>query len=124
MSLWPNRSSLLNPVEARRLLESEIAALAAERANDGQLHQVEHAIHELAVAPTSEQRIEADGKLHRILGEATGSPVFVLSLETLAGFLRESREQTLAYSGMDLALKICTSFAPRPRRGANSERPA
>lgn len=105
MLLRRNRASLLNLVEVRRPLESEIAALAAERANDEHLRQLEQAIHELAAAPTSQQRIEADVKFHRILGEATGNPVFVLLLETLAGFLRESREKTLAYSGVDLALQ-------------------
>jgi GntR family transcriptional repressor for pyruvate dehydrogenase complex len=105
MLLRRNRASLLNLVEVRRPLESEIAALAAERSNDEHLRQLEHAIHELAAAPTLEQRIEADVKFHRILGEATGNPVFVLLLETLAGFLRESREQTLAYSGVEVALK-------------------
>ncbi len=105
MLLRRNRASLLNLVEVRRPLESEIAALAAERANDEHLRQLEHAIHELAAAPTLEQRIEADVKFHRILGEATGNPVFVLLLETLAGFMRESREKTLAYSGVEVALK-------------------
>jgi len=105
MLLRRNRASLLNLMEVRRPLESEIAALAAERANDEHLRQLEHTIHELAAASTSEQRIEADVKFHRVLGEATGNPVFVLLLETLAGFLRESRQKTLAHSGVDLALQ-------------------
>jgi len=105
MLLRRNRASLLNLVEVRRPLESEIAALASERANDEHLRQLERAIHELAAASTSRERIEADMKFHRILGEATGNPVFVLLLETLAGFLFESRQKTLAYSGVDLALR-------------------
>ena len=105
MLLRRDRASLVNLVEVRRPLESEIAALAAERANDEHLRQLEHAIHELAAAPTLDKRIEADVKFHRILAEATGNLVFVLLLETLAGFLRESRQKTLAYSGLGIALQ-------------------
>ena len=100
-----NQASLLHLVEVRRPLESEIAALAAERANEVHLRQLESAIHDLGAARTLDQRIEADVAFHRRLGEATGNPVFVLLLETLAGFLRESRRKTLVYSGAELALK-------------------
>jgi GntR family transcriptional repressor for pyruvate dehydrogenase complex len=51
-----------------------------------------------------QDRIEADVRFHRILGEATGNPVFVLLLETLSDFMRESRQRTLAYSGVEQAL--------------------
>jgi len=105
MLLRRNRASLLHLVEVRRPLESEIAALAAQRANAEHLRQLEQTMHELAGARTLDQRIEADVEFHRVLGEATGNPVFVLLLETLTGFLRESREKTLAYSGMELALE-------------------
>ena len=99
-----NRASLFNLVEARRPLEAEIAALAAERANDEHLRQLEQSLYELISAPAFADRIEADVAFHRILAEATGNPVFVLLLEALAGFLRESRQKTLSYSGVDLAV--------------------
>jgi GntR family transcriptional repressor for pyruvate dehydrogenase complex len=104
MLLRRNRASSLHLVEVRRPLESEIAALAAKRANDVHLQQLENSINELAAGLTLKQRIDADLKFHRILGEATGNPVFVLLLETLAGFLRESREKTFAVSGVEMAL--------------------
>ena len=100
-----NRATLLHLVEVRRPLESEIAALAAERANDEHLRQLERTVHDLAAASDLEDRIEADVRFHSILAEATGNPVFVLLLETLAGFLRESRQKTLAYSGLEIALQ-------------------
>lgn len=99
-----NKATLLNLAEVRQPLESEIAALAAERATDENLRQLERAIHELGAASGLEERIEADIRFHRVLGEATGNPVFVLLLETLAEFLRESRQKTLAYSGVEHAL--------------------
>jgi DNA-binding FadR family transcriptional regulator len=99
-----NKATLLNLAEVRQPLESEIAALAAERATDENLRQLERAAHDLGAATDLEKRIEADVRFHRILGEATGNPVFVLLLETLSGFMRESRQKTLAYSGVDHAL--------------------
>ena len=99
-----NKATLLNLVEVRRSLEGEIAALAAERANDEHLRQLERAVQDLATASPLEGRIAADVRFHRILAEATGNPVFVLLLETLAEFLRESRQKTLAYSGVEEAL--------------------
>ncbi len=66
---------------------------------------MERAVHDLAGAPELEDRIEADLRFHRVLAEATGNPVFVLLLETLAGLLRESRRKTLAYSGVESALQ-------------------
>lgn len=99
-----NKATLLHLVEVRQPLEGGIAALAAERANDEHLRQLERAVHDLAAASQLGDRIEADVRFHRILGEATGNPVFVLLLETLAEFLRESRQKTLAYSGVEQAL--------------------
>jgi GntR family transcriptional regulator, transcriptional repressor for pyruvate dehydrogenase complex len=99
-----NKATLLHLVEVRQPVEGEIAALAAERANDEHLRQLERAVHDLAAASQLEARIEADVRFHRILGEATGNPVFVLLLETLADFLRESRQKTLAFSGVEQAL--------------------
>ncbi len=99
-----NKATLLHLVEVRQPMEGEIAALAAERANHEHLRQLERAVLDLAAASPLEVRIEADVRFHRILAEATGNPVFVLLLETLAEFMRESRQKTLAYSGVEQAL--------------------
>jgi GntR family transcriptional regulator, transcriptional repressor for pyruvate dehydrogenase complex len=99
-----NKATLLHLAEVRQPLEGEIAALAAERANDEHLRQLERTVRDLAAASPLEMRIEADVRFHRILAEATGNPVFVLLLETLAEFMRESRQKTLAYSGVEQAL--------------------
>jgi DNA-binding FadR family transcriptional regulator len=98
-----NKATLLHLVEVRQPVEGEIAALAAERANDEHLRQLERAVHDLATASQLEARIEADVRFHRILAEATGNPVFVLLLETLAEFMHESRQKTLVYSGVEQA---------------------
>ncbi len=99
-----NSATLLHVVEVRQTLECRIASLAAELANDEHLRQLERALHDLAAASPLEARIEADIRFHRILAEATGNPVFVLLLETMAEFMQESRQRTLAYSGVEQAL--------------------
>lgn len=99
-----NRASLLHLAEVRHPLESEIAALAARRANQEHLRQLEQTIHDLAVAKELDARIEADILFHHILAQATGNPVFILLLETLVGFMHQSRRKTLTYSGVDVAL--------------------
>lgn len=99
-----NRATLLHLMEVRKPLESEIAELAAKRANDEHLRQLTRAVHDLASATALERRIEADVRFHRVLSEATGNPVFVLLLETLAEFLYESRLKTLVHSGVERAL--------------------
>ncbi|MBI4659478.1 MAG: FadR family transcriptional regulator [Verrucomicrobia bacterium] len=125
MLLRRNCATLLHLVEVRRPLESEIAALAAERANDEHLRQLERAVHDLGAASGLQDRIEADVRFHRILAEATGNPVFVLLLETLAGFLRESRQRTLAYSGVESALQWHRAVFQAVRaRDANKAREA
>jgi GntR family transcriptional repressor for pyruvate dehydrogenase complex len=96
--------TLLHLVEARRPLEGEIAALAADRATSDHLAGLEAAIDQLVAAGTQAQRVEADVQFHRVLAESTGNPVFGLLLETLAGLLRESRRQTIAQSGVEMAL--------------------
>ncbi len=95
--------TLLHMVEARRPLESEIAALAAERATPEHLKQLEESIEQLTSARTLEARIEADVQFHRLLAESTGNPVFCLVLETVSGPLHQSRRRTIAQSGVEVA---------------------
>jgi GntR family transcriptional repressor for pyruvate dehydrogenase complex len=99
-----NRASLLHLAEARYPLEGEIAALAARKANSEHLRQLEQSVHDLAVAADLDARIEADIRFHHILAQATGNPVLILLLETLAAFMHQSRRKTLAFSGVDIAL--------------------
>ena len=112
-----NRASLLHLAEARHPLEGEIAALAARRANQEHLRQLELAVHDLAVVKELDARIEADLRFHHVLAQATGNPVFILLLETLAGFMYQSRRKTLAYSGVDVALAAHRAILAAVRAG-------
>lgn len=98
-----SEGTLLHLIEARRPLESEIARLAAERATAEQIERLEEENARLRGAEGLDERVEADVRFHRVLAESAGNPVFCLLLETIAGLLRESRRQTIAESGIEIA---------------------
>jgi GntR family transcriptional repressor for pyruvate dehydrogenase complex len=92
-------NSLRHLIEARRPLESEIAALAARRAGADHLERASLALGALETAATLDDQVEADVRFHRVLAEATGNPVFLLLLDTLAGLLRASRYESIGKHG-------------------------
>jgi GntR family transcriptional repressor for pyruvate dehydrogenase complex len=92
--------SLLHLVEARRPLEGEIAALAAERARPEDVEAAAKALHDLESAATLDARVEADVRFHRVLAEATRNPVLTLILDTVAGLLRASRYRSIGEHGV------------------------
>lgn len=96
--------SLLDLLEVRRPLETEIAALAARRATPPQIKKMEEAIKRQAKASTREEQIDADIRFHDLLAEAAGNPIFELLLTTLAGLMRRSRQETISRLGSKRAL--------------------
>jgi GntR family transcriptional regulator, transcriptional repressor for pyruvate dehydrogenase complex len=96
--------SLLHLIEVRRLLETSIAALAAERATPEQIEAMEEMNRKLAGQGTLDQRIDADLSFHALLAEATRNPVFGLLLEPLANLMRLSRKATLGRTGAERAV--------------------
>lgn len=97
-------ASLEQLTEFRRPLEVEIASLAAARATAADLQALAAANAALASAENLAEQVEADIQFHRALAAATGNPLFVLVLETVAQLLRESRRRTISQSGAALAL--------------------
>lgn len=96
--------SLAHLLEVRRPLESEIAALAADRRTPAHLELLEASLNELEVLRTLERRVDADLRFHRTLAEATGNPVFLLLLDTVAGLLRASRYASIGTHGAQAAI--------------------
>lgn len=88
--------SLAHLMEARRIIEPEVAALAAERAT---LPQIE-GIRELARRMDRQFRagrdwMEADMGFHRALYEAAGNPVIEAMLQQANDLLIDSRRETM-----------------------------
>lgn len=89
-----------NLLELRRILEVEIAGLAAQRANPEQISAMRDtlgAMQSAAAAPL--ECIEHDIVFHRVLAEAAGNPLVPLVLEPVAQLLRASRVATIHNPG-------------------------
>ncbi len=87
-------------LELRRILEVEIAGLAAERAVTEQLAAMEETIAAMAAAADRpEECIEQDILFHRLLAEAARNSLLPLVLEPVGQLLRASRVATIHNPG-------------------------
>src|ERR1700674_2224928 len=79
-------------VEVREILEPEIAALAAVRAEEQHLAMMREAVRVMDVARSDpEAFIEADLDFHLSLAEAAGNPLILSLIDSIVGLLREQR---------------------------------
>ena len=94
---------LRQSLEARLAIEPEVAKLAAHRASQSQLKdlQVVHAT--LTPDLGLPEAAEADILFHRTLAKASGNEVFCLVLETLTDLGRASRLATISHAGVERA---------------------
>jgi GntR family transcriptional repressor for pyruvate dehydrogenase complex len=95
--------SLLDLVEARRPLESEIAFLAAQRATPSQMEEMARAITELRLAANLDEQIDADMRFHELLAKASGNLLFHMLLSAIWGLFRQSVARTTRRAGAAVA---------------------
>ncbi|HEX9014450.1 MAG TPA: FadR/GntR family transcriptional regulator [Chloroflexota bacterium] len=89
-----------NLVEARQLLEIEIAGLAARRHLPGQLARMKAAIDEMDLYRNSpDLYIKADQKFHVALADATQNGVLRLLIDSISGSLEETRRVIFQVDG-------------------------
>jgi GntR family transcriptional repressor for pyruvate dehydrogenase complex len=87
--------SVVHVVEVRRVLEGEIAALAAERATRAQIASLRRALKAIDTAVAAgHDGVAEDVAFHRMIGESTGNPQFRLLLGFLEQYLREGMRIT------------------------------
>ncbi|MBB3179232.1 FadR/GntR family transcriptional regulator [Variovorax sp. Sphag1AA] len=87
--------AVVHVVEVRRVLEGEIAALAAERASRSQIAELRRALKAIDEAVADgRDGVAEDLAFHRVIGEATGNPQFRLLLGFLEQYLREGMRIT------------------------------
>lgn len=87
--------AVVQVVEVRRVLEGEIAALAAERATRVQVAGLRRSLAAIdAAAAAGHDGVAEDLAFHRAIGEATGNPQFSRLLGFLEQYLRESMRIT------------------------------
>ncbi len=79
-------------VEVREILEPEIAALAATRADYQDLAAMREAVDVMDAADSSSEAfIEADLDFHLALAEAAANPIVLSLIDSIVGLLREQR---------------------------------
>ena len=87
--------AVVHVVEVRRVLEGEIAALAAERATRAQVAALRRALKGIDEAVADgRDGVAEDLAFHRVIGESTGNPQFRLLLGFLEQYLREGMRIT------------------------------
>lgn len=89
----PVRELLLDPIEVRRILEPEVAALAARRADAQALREIEQAIELMDEGiRRGESVMEYDSAFHVAIARATANQILVELVDSLNEALRASRE--------------------------------
>ncbi len=87
--------AVVQVVELRRVLEGEIAALAAERSTRAQQAGLKRALKGIETAMAAgHDGVDEDMAFHRAIGEATGNPQFSRLLAFLEQYLREAMRVT------------------------------
>jgi GntR family transcriptional regulator, transcriptional repressor for pyruvate dehydrogenase complex len=87
-------------VEVREILEPEIAALAAERAQDDHIDAMRQAVVTMDQSlDLAEPYIDADLDFHQALAKASDNPIILALIETVADLLREQRLRNFHVSG-------------------------
>jgi GntR family transcriptional repressor for pyruvate dehydrogenase complex len=89
----PVRELLLDPMEVRRILEPESAALAAKRATEDSLREIEQTIELMdAGIRRGESVIEYDSAFHVAIARATANQILIELIGALGETLQPSRE--------------------------------
>jgi GntR family transcriptional repressor for pyruvate dehydrogenase complex len=89
--------ALLDLLEVRRALEVHIAALAARRATNGEIADMEMSIDAMRAADHEFEAFHtADVRFHENLAAASGNRLLVFLIEAFAEPLRESRQRSFA----------------------------
>ena len=87
--------AVVHVVELRRVIEAEMAALAAERATRAHIAAMRRSLRAIdAAAAAGQDGVAEDLAFHRAIGEATGNPQFTLLVGFLEQYLRESMRIT------------------------------
>ena len=110
--LTQNRQLGSELIEVRLILETEVAALAAKRRTEEQLHDLAQSVADMqADIEAGGMGVEADGAFHAILAEAAGNEALHVMLDMCEGMLSRTRPITQALKGVPrMALKDHTAI--------------
>ena len=82
---------LAQVAELRRIVEPQIAELAAQRATDLDLAQLDEILRESHAGLTADESLRLDVEFHRRLAVATGNPLLVGVCEAMNGLVHDVR---------------------------------
>ena len=83
--------SLLNLIEVRRVMEAEVAALAALRRTPAQLADIDYALRHIEeVVAAGADGVKEDAQLHLAIAAATGNPHWVRLMEVFGQPIRSA----------------------------------
>ena len=106
IALRRSKKSLVQLVDARKLLECEVAKLAAEQISPSELAQLEKSIRSmLAHRGNHASCVSDDINFHNVILKASKQLVFHAMLLSVTPLLRQSRMKTFGRVGVDRAVK-------------------
>jgi GntR family transcriptional repressor for pyruvate dehydrogenase complex len=81
--------------EARRILESELAAMAAERGREQHFAALSEEVTEMyATVGNPMEYLIHDVRFHRVIAQASGNPILAALMETITSALYDERRKT------------------------------
>ena len=93
---WLDAQATALDTEARLVLESSVAALAAERATDEHIAELAEEVAEMYAALTDPQEyLIHDVRFHRTIARAAGNPILGALMETITANLYDYRSKTV-----------------------------
>lgn len=104
--LNPPKSTLLEQLELRRLIEPEVARLAAERATEAQIDEMRRSLlHQRRLLDQEQSIVDEDSAMHLIIARSSQNSLLVRMMESIHELLRGSREESLrAHATMERSL--------------------
>lgn len=83
-------------IEVREILEPAMAALAATKANEEQIKELEKAVARMDRSIEDDAHkddfLDADSKFHGLLAEATGNPIIAMLVKPLGVLIRQQQQ--------------------------------
>lgn len=96
-----DQESVQELIEARRLMEVELAGLAAERATGEDIQRMERHIKDMEKAVNEPDAfLEADLSFHVAIGEATHNRILLNALHLIRNLMRQWIQNTIAQEGI------------------------
>lgn len=106
MVLEMEQNSMSQLMEVRRVLETEIAALAVQRATEEDLQNIEVNLNRMKSANTVSEAVEADLRFHFAIAEATHNSILLRIMNTVADLMHNTfrirREELFADKGREI----------------------